>query len=79
MGFQVDVVIKNKTPCDKWYICLGGDPDLLCAVKEAGEHYICLQERSPVSHDVCYMRREKGGETRCFCPVRIEIFKKYGV
>lgn len=78
MIFEIDQEIREKTPCQKWFICLSGDQDLLCRVEKRDGDYLCLQERSPLSQRLCSMRNEEGGRVRCFCPVRIAIYEKYG-
>ena len=72
---EVDQETIAKTECDKGYVCLGGDP-LYCSVMSTlGHNMLLLVCRFSIN---CRHNRSYGSLQACNCPVRHEIFTKYG-
>ncbi len=72
---SVDPLIIDETECDKDFTCLKETP-LYCSVfSTLGHSMVALvcQDRLKCRHNKSY-----GALRVCKCPVRHEIFKKYG-
>lgn len=80
MSFEVDDdTIKGAGRCKKDHVCLRGEEGLYCKPSDvmsgaSGEVALiqCPQDEG------CAYCQSFGGTTICQCPVRIEIFKRYG-
>lgn len=73
--FEIDQEIIAKTACDKAFACLS-DPPLYCSVLATLGHTLvkleCHQQLD------CRHNKSYGALQACNCPVRHEIFTKYG-
>lgn len=72
-----DDFIKAAIRCKKNHSCLSGDKDNVCKVEMSiGEkiHFIkCKNE------DICNYRIPFGYSFVCTCPVRKELYNRYGI
>ena len=78
MVLQVqDEVIKEAKNCQQDFSCLKSDGEGLCKVKSCvgGEvHFIeCMND------EYCSYQSTFANEAICDCPVRIEIYNRYGI
>ncbi len=78
MGFEIGDDIKKATKyCGKGFSCLDGGRNDLCRIRKCigGKvHFIeCLNGSS------CAYKKDFGGSKYCDCPVRKELYRKYGV
>jgi hypothetical protein len=76
MKYEIDdAIIKGSTQCKKNHACLEGTAPL-CSVKLCLMHRIhyvkCLNE------EPCTYMNTWDNSTICTCPVRKEIFNRYG-
>ncbi len=73
--FEIDQTIIAKTNCDKGFACLGDTP-VYCSVLATLGHAMvkleCCQQLE------CRHNKSYGALQACICPVRHEIFTKYG-
>lgn len=77
MKFKVDdVTIDCATHCEKSLACLNTEDHVYCPVVHCvmhTVHYIeCLHD------EPCAYKETLEGSTICTCPVRMEIFNRYG-
>ena len=77
MKFEVDkAVIASATQCEKNLACLQCEDHVYCPVEMCVMHRIhyvkCLHAES------CIYKCELEGSPICTCPVRKEIFNRYG-
>ncbi len=78
MKFDIPDNIKKKTNCDKEFMCLKeGTQNNLCKINYCLDNQYCLLEKSNFGN--CINRFSFGSSEICKCPIRIEIFKKYGI
>jgi hypothetical protein len=70
-------VIERTTRCQRQFSCLSGAVESLCEVEYVvvGELY-CLKR---TSWRGCSYERRFGDTFLCICPVRQEIYDRYGV
>ena len=78
MGFLVSDETKQKTTnCKKDFACLNGNGSNLCAVEHCVDgkvHFIrCIDQSS------CSYRSSFGNGFYCDCPIRKELYNKYGI
>ncbi len=78
MQFEIaQDILDSAKHCQKEFACLNGGTDDICAIG------------TPVGSEVCFVERPKGLTCRygdyygyhkaiCTCPVRKEIWKRYG-
>jgi hypothetical protein len=77
MKYEIDdAIIKATTKCEKNHVCLESADPLYCSVEHCLMHRIyyvkCLYEGS------CPYKETLDQSTICTCPVRKEIFNRYG-
>lgn len=72
---EIDQEVIDSTECDKGFTCLGQDP-LYCTVYNT-LGYGLLKLECQLNLD-CRHKRTYGAIHACNCPVRYEIFNKYG-
>ncbi len=78
MKFEINPDIISLTTCDNDFICLQENSQSnICNIKYCFENEFCLTE-NPKS-GTCINSFYFGNEKMCKCPVRIEIFNKYGI
>ena len=74
---SIDPEIIEKTECDKDFICLTSDQSIYCSVANTlGDSMVQLECCDLVD---CRHNKLYGSLHLCKCPVRNEIFKKYGL
>ena len=79
MGFVVsDEILKQTTKCTKAYRCLSGDVYRICTVAPSpgSGHMVCV---NTVAEDYCDYRKHPQSQHACTCPVRKELYHRYGV
>jgi hypothetical protein len=77
MRFEIDeAVIKNATRCKKGFACLHCEDHVYCSVEQCLMHKIhfieCLHD------EPCAYKNTLENSPICTCPVRKEIFTRYG-
>jgi hypothetical protein len=77
MNFDVDEAIVNSaTRCDKQKACLTNEDHVYCRVEHCLMHRVhfvtCLHD------EPCPYKNTVDHHTICSCPVRTEIFRRYG-
>lgn len=77
MRFEIDeAVIKAATKCEKGIACLQREDHAYCPVEQCLMHKVhfvkCLHD------DPCAYRSALENVPVCTCPVRKEIFSRYG-
>lgn len=73
--FEIDQKIIDKTECDKGFACLGDKPVYCPVLSTLGQALVkleCRQQRN------CRHNKAYGALQVCNCPLRHEIFTKYG-
>lgn len=78
MRYKIDdSIVKRATKCGKDNACLKDVKYPLCSVKQRIEYsdiiFICSDELN-----LCNFKFPFGSGYICSCPVRIEIYKRYG-
>jgi hypothetical protein len=78
MQFSIsDAIKQSTTDCEKGFLCLEGNIENLCKVKENVEGKIlfieCIHKKS------CYYMVPFGHSCLCDCPTRKELFNKYNI
>ncbi len=76
MDIQINNEILKKTTCKKGFSCLSGNKNEICKVELNVEDKIHFVKC--INNDPCNHRRSFGYSFVCLCPVRKEIFNKYG-
>ena len=77
MSFDIDDDIKTRTRlCKKHFSCLKDDGEKLCRVKQCIEGKVYFIECDTAEY--CSYQKSFGDSKYCECPVRKEIFNKYG-
>jgi len=71
----VDSTIIGKTECDKGFTCLQETPLYCTVLSTLGHSMVTLQCQDKLE---CRYNKSYGALSVCTCPVRHEIFKKYG-
>lgn len=77
-------IIETAPPCPEGRVCLTGDRShcCTCSVKQDEGDYLIIEHPENVKSPLCpYSKKVKGKESNfyvCSCPVRMEIFRKYG-
>ena len=78
--FEVDqdIIDRMRSHCPKWEVCLTGNLHYSCKVTEYdGEHLIVApSEKATVQH--CPRNVHVDSTCVCLCPIRKEIYRKYG-
>ena len=78
MKFEIPEEIIKKTNCNKNYICLKEHAEKeICKIDKCIDNKYCLLKK--IKYDFCINRFSFGNSQMCKCPVRIEIFNKYGI
>jgi hypothetical protein len=79
MEIQIDLRIAAQARrCKKQFACLAGDLESLCKVKDIAPDLLYLVEDT--DKQKCGYRVRFGQDAIvCLCPVRWEIYKRYGV
>ena len=78
MKFQIDSEIIKKTDCDKDFMCLEEEAkENLCEIRKCLNDRYCLLKEAKFGY--CVNRFSFGYSSICKCPVRIEIYNKYGI
>lgn len=79
MKFEISDEIINKTVCDKDFRCLeeGNAENKICKIKRCFDNEYCLLKE--LTFGSCINSFSFGYSDICKCPVRIEIYYKYGV
>ncbi len=81
--FEVSKEIKDQTSghCQKWRVCLSG-VHFCGKVKQGGDDYLVMETSPNHTQSSCpysYKVKDKGSDVYvCGCPVRKEIYRKYG-
>ncbi|NTV14971.1 MAG: hypothetical protein HGA96_13735 [Desulfobulbaceae bacterium] len=72
---EIDPEIMARTECDKGFVCLGEHPVYCSVLATLGHNMVKLEcsQQLPCRHNKVY-----GALQACNCPVRHEIFTKYG-
>ena len=79
-----DIIDQVKGSCSRMGICLSGDLTLCGKVKETSQNYLVVEPYSKHQCAECtYGFKLKNKDTSesifvCSCPVRKEIYRKYG-
>ena len=82
--FEIDKKIIDQTRgrCPKWNICLAGDMSYCGKVKQEGGDYLVMEllpSYNPSNCPYSYKVKDKNSDVYvCSCPVRKEIYRKYG-
>lgn len=75
--FEIDQEIIDKTTCEYEFACLKNDNDeFICEVERCIDKVCFLSSHK---HEQCNNKIFFGDSAICNCPVRIEIFDKYGI
>ena len=73
-----EIITTGTTHCEREFACLQNDANICCKVKQYfGNRYLfinCLDSKY-----CSYKTTFEFSSTRCVCPTRIEIYKKYGL
>ena len=77
-GFQIEEHIRQAaTKCRKCFSCLEGNKECLCPVRTInGNHTVQIDPASANSCKYCFHMEPK---TYCLCPVRNELYNRYGI
>ena len=76
MKFEIDQAIIDRTECEKGYMCLSGnDEDIFDMKDHLGHNMLVLEHDRPKN---CPHNHNYGSLHVCKCPVRVEIYNKYG-
>jgi len=77
MTYEIDDDIKKRTrQCKKHFSCLEEDGEKLCRVKQCIEGKVYFIECD--NEVYCTYQKTYGNSKYCECPVRKEIFDKFG-
>jgi len=78
MNIIVEEHIRNATTkCNKGYSCLEGNTECLCPVRTINNnHTVQIDPSSANSCKYCFHMNPK---TYCLCPVRNELYNRYGI
>ena len=72
-----DKTLKETKDCLKNFICLEGNKENICKVRD------CLNKRlyfiECLQYEPCTYQKHFGGNTYCACPTRKEIYDKHGI
>lgn len=74
--FEIDPKIFEKTACDKGFSCLSDTPLYCSVLATLGHAMVKLECRQRLD---CRHNKSYGALQACTCPVRHEIFTKYGM
>jgi len=69
-------IVAETSKCEKNFDCLNNNEHVYCHVESCvnkGVHFISCQEKSTCSYKMTF-----GFSFICTCPIRKEIFNKYG-
>ena len=82
--FEIDQEIIDQTRghCPKWKVCLSGDMSFCGKVKQGNGDYLIMEPLPnfvPSNCPYSYKIKDKDSDIYvCACPVRKEIYRKYG-
>ena len=80
MGFNVDdETVRTAANCEKEHACLGANESQLCPVQSlvTGEDDALVFVEC-LKMEACAYRLSFGESYVCRCPVRVEIYRKFG-
>ena len=80
MSYEIDDdTVKRALKCPKEHVCLRGEKGLHCKPSDvmSGASADAALIQCP-EDDACPYCQSFGGTSICQCPVRIEIFRRYG-
>ena len=72
-----DNVIRLADKCEKHHRCLEGNKESICPVRAYDRHKTLFVECK--SSEKCVYQKSFGEIHSCTCPMRIEIFRLYGI
>ncbi len=76
MKFEIDQEIIDRAKCEKGYVCLSGKAGDLAEMKDhLGHNMLIIEGDQPKD---CPHNHNYGSLHVCKCPVRVEIYNKYG-
>jgi hypothetical protein len=77
--FEIDQV---EGVCPHWKIFLSGNLSFCCKVKQVREDGLALEPLTSIAFSTCLYsikgKNKNSDNYVCFCPLRKEIFRKYG-
>jgi hypothetical protein len=77
MKYEIDDETFNTVKqCDKSFECLSDDATCLCEVEKCVNRVIFTYECKDGKY--CHFQQDYGDKLFCTCPVRKEIYNKYG-
>lgn len=78
MKFDIEEhILKAAAKCRKEYSCLDGNTECLCPVRAInGNHTVQIDAACANSCKYCFPMKPK---TYCLCPVRNELYNRYGI
>ena len=78
MDIQIsDTVIEQATKCERVFSCLSGNLEGVCKVRKYVADEVLFVEDG--KGEDCVYLRSVGYSHMCLCPVRKEIYRRYGV
>jgi len=78
-GYNIDEHIKQAAArkCSKGFSCLEGNTECLCPVRTInGNHTVQIDPSTANSCKNCFHMNPK---TYCLCPIRNELYNRYGI
>lgn len=83
--FEIDqeIIDQIRGQCPHWKVCLSGNMSFCCTVKQVGEDGLVMEPLTSLAFSNCpYSHKGKNKDSSdvfvCECPVRKEIYRKYG-
>jgi len=77
MGITVsDEILKRTTKCEKTFACLSGRMQDRCKAERSYNGVLLIQ---PKNGNSCGYHVDLGKSDFCTCPVRVELYKAYGI
>ena len=70
-------IIKETTECEKNFVCLSGKNNIYCGVEACISNDIHFVNCK--SKDYCSYKMFIGKSIICKCPIRKEIYNKFGI
>ena len=72
-------ILNETTKCEHDFVCLNGDSAPLCAVRSVSPNKNALHTFCPANSSCPYCKTLGPAEGICMCPVRNELYKRYGI
>ena len=69
--------LKKTTECEKGFVCLSHKIDSVCSIEESRDN-MRLFVKAPADIE-CVYKIPFGGSFFCACPMRTELYQRYGV